>query len=142
MIFPLNYKINNYKLSLQKKDSKMKKILILEDEANQRTLYTNILSDAGFYISAAASCSEAVQLANIENYDLAVVDLKLETENGLDAIKKILTINKKIKIVIHTSYAEYKQDMQTWSADAYVIKSSDSSELIATIHNLLGEIKE
>ncbi|MCA9731774.1 MAG: response regulator [Deferribacteres bacterium] len=120
----------------------MKKILIIEDEAPQRALYNTVLSDEGFEIATAASCSEAIQLTENGNYDLAVVDLKLELENGLDAIKKILSINKKTKIVIHTSYAEYKQDLQTWSADAYVIKSSDTAELINTIHNLLDEHSE
>ena len=120
----------------------MKKILIIEDEAPQRALYNAVLSDEGFEIATAASCSEAIQLTENGNYDLAVVDLKLELENGLDAIKKILSINKKTKIVIHTSYAEYKQDLQTWSADAYVIKSSDTAELINTIHNLLDEHSE
>ncbi len=117
----------------------MKKILILEDEAPQRTLYDNILTDEGFDISTAANYQEAIQLVDIDTYDLAVVDIKLESESGIDAIKKILSINKQTKIVIHTSYTEYKQDLQTWSADAYVVKSSDTTELIKTIHHLLQD---
>lgn len=120
----------------------MKKILILEDEAPQRTLYDNILSEEGFDIATAANCTEALQLVNVEDYDLAVVDIKLESENGIHAIKKILDINKRTKIVIHTSYTEYKQDLESWSADAYVVKSSDTSELIKTIHNLLSERRD
>ncbi|KAA3659290.1 MAG: response regulator [Calditrichaeota bacterium] len=117
----------------------MKKILIVEDEAPQRALYSDILSREGFAIAAAANCNEVENLAGEEKFDLAVVDLKLDSDNGLQAIKHILTINKNTKIVIHTSYAEYKQDLQAWSADAYIIKSSDSTELIETIHELLDD---
>ena len=117
----------------------MKKILIVEDEAHQRLLYDHILANEGYDIATAANYDEAIDLVGRNAFDLAVVDLKLEEETGLNAIQEILTINKETKIVIHTSYSEYKQDMQAWSADAYIVKSSDTDELIKAIHNLLDE---
>lgn len=115
----------------------MKKILIVEDEAPQRILYNNVLKKEGYEIETAANYSAAMRHANAHTFDLAVVDLRLGEESGFEAIQEILNANKETKIVIHTAYADYKQDLQSWSADAYVVKSSDPTELLKTVHHLL-----
>jgi len=37
-----------------------------------------------------------------------------------------------------SAYGEYKQDLTTWASDAYVIKTSDLTELKNTIKTLLS----
>ena len=44
--------------------------------------------------------------------------------------------------VLNTAYATYKDNFMTWSADAYVVKSSDLSELKKEIERVLAKRSE
>ena len=41
-------------------------------------------------------------------------------------------------VVINSAYPAFKSDFGTWGADAYVVKSSDLSELKAKVRSLLA----
>jgi len=56
--------------------------------------------------------------------------------DGIEALGKILSRDKKIPIIIYTAYSNYKSNFMTWTADAYVTKSSNLDE----IKNKVGEI--
>ncbi len=70
-------------------------------------------------------------------YFLIVMDLILSNMHGLDAMGKILSKHKGIPIIICTAYSNYKSTFMSWAADAYIIKSSDLSELKDKIKELL-----
>ena len=61
--------------------------------------------------------------------------------SGIESIGKILSKHKKIPIIINTAYSSYKDEFMSWSADAYIIKSSDLKELKDKIKELIGKIK-
>lgn len=54
---------------------------------------------------------------------------------------KILSEHKNIPIIINTAYGGYTDNFLMWSADAYIIKSSDLSELKNKIKELLDKIE-
>jgi DNA-binding response OmpR family regulator len=41
--------------------------------------------------------------------------------------------------VLNTAFSSYRDNYLTWAADAYVTKSSDVTELLDTVKNLLEE---
>ncbi|MCK6468413.1 MAG: hypothetical protein L6Q53_09500 [Candidatus Brocadia sinica] len=49
--------------------------------------------------------------------------------------------HKNIPIIINTAYGGYTDNFLMWSADAYIIKSSDLSELKNKIKELLDKIE-
>ncbi len=57
--------------------------------------------------------------------------------DGLEALPKILRKHRKTPVILNTGYPNYKQDFMTWTADAYVVKSSDMSELKEKVEELL-----
>jgi CheY-like chemotaxis protein len=59
--------------------------------------------------------------------------------DGLEAMGKILDLYKSIPVVIHTAYQGYKDNFLSWNADAYVVKSSDMSELKSKISEILEQ---
>ena len=69
------------------------------------------------------------------------MDINMPKMSGIESIGKILSEHKKIPIIINTAYSSYKDDFMSWSADAYIIKSSDLKELKDKIKELLGKIK-
>jgi DNA-binding response OmpR family regulator len=115
----------------------MTNILIVEDEKNQAVLYRNQLVAEGYSVSVANDGREAVTMARNNPPDLIILDINMPGMNGIEAMGKILGENNKVPIIINTAYASFKDNFMTWSADAYVLKSSDLSELTRTIKEVL-----
>jgi len=58
-------------------------------------------------------------------------------KHGIEALEKIMTIKRELPVVIHSAYSHYKENYLTWSAMAYVVKSGNLDELIATVEKLI-----
>ena len=119
----------------------MCKILIVEDEKHQRDLYTMDLQDEGYEVDQAENGKEAVEKVKNNNYDLVILDIRMPEMDGIEALGKILSRNKKIPIIIYTAYSNYKSNFMTWTADAYVTKSVNTDELKEKIHYILSDRK-
>ncbi len=119
----------------------MKTILLVEDDKNQLLLYKQELSLEGYNIITAQDGQEAIKKVKEHTPDLIVMDINMPMINGIEAIGKILSEHRKVPIIINTAYSSYKDNFMSWSADAYVIKSSDLKELKDKIKELIGKIK-
>jgi two-component system, NtrC family, response regulator AlgB len=80
-------------------------ILIVDDEANIRKTLTVCLESRGHRVTAVSNAKDARVEADRQVFDLAFVDLRLGTENGLDLIPTLLGACPWIKIVVITAYA-------------------------------------
>ena len=80
-------------------------ILIVDDEANIRKTLSVCLESRGHRVTAVSNGKDARAEADRQVFDLAFVDLRLGTENGLDLIPPILGACPWIKIVVITAYA-------------------------------------
>lgn len=117
----------------------MKTILVVEDDKNQLLLYKQELSLEGYNIVTARDGLEAIEKVRMQIPDLIVMDMNMPKLNGIESIRKILSEQKKIPIIINTAYSSYQDNFMSWSADAYVIKSSDLKELKNKIRELIGQ---
>jgi len=120
----------------------MKRILLVEDDKNQLLLYKQELTLEGYNVITARDGIEAVDRVKEEKPDLIIMDINMPKMNGIESLGKILSEYKKIPIIINTAYSSYKDNFMAWSADAYIIKSSDISELKNKIKELLTKVKE
>lgn len=116
----------------------MSKILIVEDEQHQRELYSMELQDAGYEVDQAVNGKEAVEKVKTNKYDLVILDIRMPEMDGIEALGKILSRDKKIPIIIYTAYSNYKSNFMTWTADAYITKSSNLDELKGKIEEILS----
>jgi len=107
----------------------MARILIVEDDANQRLLYEMELRRDGYEVDSAKDGREAVEKVKAGRYDVIVMDLKMPGMTGLDAITEIAAHDKNLPIIINTAYGGWQDDFKSWAARAYVLKSTDLSEL-------------
>ncbi len=121
-----------------KKEEKMKTVLLVEDDKNQLLLYKQELSQEGYNIITAQDGQEAMKKVNEQFPDLIVMDINMPKMSGIESMSKILEKHKKIPIIINTAYSSWKDNFMSWSADAYIIKSSDLSELKNKIKELIG----
>jgi two-component SAPR family response regulator len=71
--------------------------------------------------------------------DLVVLDIVMPVMDGMEALGRMIGKYKDIPIILYSSYPHYREDFMSWAADAYLIKSSDLTDLKKTIKNLLGK---
>lgn len=117
----------------------MSKILIVDDEVNVRRLYSEELQNDGYETVSAADIKEALDVVERESPDLVILDIKLGDESGIDCLMDIVERDKKLPVIINSAYSIYKDNFQTWAADAYIVKSVDLSPLKNKIRELLVE---
>jgi CheY-like chemotaxis protein len=116
-----------------------KTVLVVEDDTNQRELYVDELETEGYRVLTAANGRDALNVARETPPDIIVLDINMPGMDGLDTLSHLLEINRRTPVIINTAYASYQDSFTSWSADAYVVKSSDMSELKETIKKLLQE---
>jgi len=117
----------------------MKHILVVDDEVNICELYRRDLEDEGYFVSVAVSGREALEAIEGNPPDLVVLDIQMPGMDGIETLEHVMGRDKGIPVILNTAYSHYKDDYTTWGADAYVVKSSDTSKLKAEIKRLLGE---
>jgi DNA-binding NtrC family response regulator len=115
----------------------MAKILIVEDEQNQRELYAEELMDSGYEIEQASNGIEAMDLIKKQIFDLVIMDIRMAEMDGVETLGKIINESKKTPVIIYTAYSHYKSNFMSWTADAYLTKSSNLDELKEKIAELL-----
>ena len=116
----------------------MKKILIVDDEENIRLLYKEELEEEGFLVELAENGEEALKKLSRFQPDLVTLDIKMPGMGGIEALKRIREMERKLPIILCSAYGDYKQNFATWASDAYVVKSADLTELKSTIRKFLG----
>ena len=115
----------------------MKTILVVEDEKHLRTLYSQELVAEGYQVVTAKDGEEALKTVKTNLVDLAILDIKLEGVNGLEVLRDVMLENRELKVIINTAYSSYRNDFSSWSADAYIVKSSDLEELKSKVRELV-----
>ncbi|MGB9629467.1 MAG: response regulator [Thermodesulfobacteriota bacterium] len=114
-----------------------KKILVVEDEESLRLFYEEELKAEGYQVITAQNGREAIEKLEGERPDLVILDIVMPVMDGMETLGRILGKDRRIPIILNTSYSGYQQDFMSWAADAYITKSSDLSELKNKIKELL-----
>ncbi|HPX60780.1 MAG TPA: response regulator [Deltaproteobacteria bacterium] len=117
----------------------MNRILVVDDEANIRILYAEELSEEGYEVATAANTAEAIEKLQEKDFDLAVLDIKLKNESGIDLLQKLVKERHDMPVVLCSAFSCYKDDFSAWLADSYVVKSGDLTELKQEIARVLAK---
>jgi CheY-like chemotaxis protein len=115
----------------------MTTILLVEDNKYQRLLYEQELRFEGYEIVTAIDGEDALEKVQEQLPDIIIMDIIMPKMNGIEAMDRILSRHKSIPIIINTAYSNYKDNFMTWAADAFIVKSSDLSELKDKINGIL-----
>jgi DNA-binding NtrC family response regulator len=117
----------------------MNKILVVDDEPNVRLVYREVLSDEGYEVLEAESGEETFEILNHEAIDLVVLDIKLRLESGLNVLQRITKEFPNIPVVLCSAYVSFQNDYTSWLAKSYIVKSSDTDELLHEVNKVLSE---
>lgn len=107
----------------------MAKVLIVDDEKHIRILYAEELEEEGYEVAVAADGKDILERLERERPDCVVLDIKMVDCNGLDVLQEIRNRFYNLPVILCSAYGNYKVDVKSIAADAYVVKSSDLTEL-------------
>lgn len=116
----------------------MARLLVIDDEGDIRHLYAAELEDEGHVVTAAGSGVEAMTLLESQDFDLVILDIQLDQENGLELLQTITRKKPDLPVVLCSAFSSYREDFSSWLADAYVVKSSNLNELKEEVSRILG----
>lgn len=104
------------------------KILVVDDDIHIQRLYKEELTDEGHEIIIADNGKTALELFDSEDPDVVTLDILLPDIDGIALLRKMKEKRPKTPIIMSTAY-DYRDDFAVWASEAYVVKSSDLTEL-------------
>ena len=117
----------------------LKKVLVADDEPAIRKLYERELRKEGYEVLFATNGQEAIRMVREGHPDVIVMDIRMPGMDGIEAMSRILEENNELPVIINTAFSSYKDNFLSWSADAYLTKSADLSELKGTIRTIIDQ---
>jgi two-component system cell cycle response regulator DivK len=118
-----------------------KRILVVEDQEDNRRIMRDLLTSAGFELLEATTGEEGVRLAETGRPDLILMDIQMPVLDGYEATRRIKATAelRHIPIIVVTSYALSGDDVKARAAgaDGYVAKPFSPRALLAKIRQFL-----
>ena len=79
-------------------------VLVVDDEAAQRTVLAGFLRKRGMEVVPAAGADEAVQIASSRMIDIVLTDLNMPGRDGLALIDSLRAINPELPVIVMTVF--------------------------------------
>jgi two-component system, cell cycle response regulator DivK len=118
-----------------------KRILVVEDQPDNRQIIRDMLADTGYEIAEAENGEEALAAIAKQRPDLILMDIQLPIMDGYAATRRIKTdpALKSIPVIAVTSYALSGEEKKAREAgcDDYVPKPYSPRQLMAKIRQYL-----
>ena len=119
-----------------------RRILVVDDHADNRRILRDLLQSAGFEILEATTGEEAVTRAEATVPDLILMDIQLPGIDGYEATRRIKAdpALRRIPLIVVTSYALSGDDAKALAAgaDAYVAKPFSPRVMLAKVREYLS----
>ena len=119
-----------------------KRVLIIEDQEDNRTILRDLLTSAGFEILEAVNGIKGVETALVERPDLILMDIQMPEMDGYEAARRIKAepTTTAIPIIAVTSYALSgdEEKAKAVGCDGYVTKPFSPRALLAIVRVWLG----
>ena len=120
-----------------------KRILVIEDQEDNRRIVRDLLSSVGYEIIEAVTGEDGVTAAATHVPDLILMDIQLPGLDGYDATRRIKAnpALRHIPIIAVTSYALSGDDVKAFAAgcDGYVSKPFSPRALLVKIREFLQD---
>ena len=117
-------------------------ILLVDDDAEQRSIGESILTTLGYKVKTAASGEDAVAFLKESSADLILLDMIMEPGmDGLETYQSVLKIRPDQKVIIVSGYSatdRIKKAMEL-GVRRYVKKPYGLEELVTKIHKVLTD---
>ncbi len=118
-----------------------RRILYIEDHEDTRDLVILVLEKRNFEVITANTLAKAVRLAELERFDLYLLDTRLPDGSGVDLCERLRAFDSHTLILFYSA-AAYDADRKKaidCGAQGYVTKPSADGELSDAIEKLIAQ---
>lgn len=121
----------------------MKKILIVDDDAELRAHLLEILHDEGYETDSASSAKEALEKCQTREFDVVLMDFMMPRMSGIDALQELQKQQPKIKVIMITAFASVENAVEAIKRGAsdYISKPFKIHNFLTTIRTVIEEAK-
>ncbi len=121
----------------------MKKILVVDDDAELRSHLVEILNSGGYETDSASSAKEAFEKCGSRPFDIALLDLMMPKMSGIDALLELRKLHPKMKVIMITAFASVENavDAIKKGASDYISKPFKISDLLTTVRRVIEEAR-
>ena len=120
------------------------RILLVDDDRTLLEYLAKRLQRDGFFVRPTFSGEEALEVVVQEDFDVAVVDLKMPGMDGVETQKRLKEILPLLQCVVLTGYGSTKTALQSGQQGAYeyLFKPVDYEALVAAIRGAWEKKRE
>ena len=113
-------------------------VLVVDDEAEIRSLLTDLLNEAGYEVRTAATGAEALESVAKDLPDLVMMDVKLPDQDGLGVLKTLKRAHGETEVMVMTAFGGSSTAIKAMEQGAYdyVTKPFDIDDLLATLRRV------
>ena len=124
---------------------KGQKILISDDSAFMGLIIKKVLGENGYWDTIdAVSGREAIDMFEQHKPDLVLLDIIMPGIDGLGALKALMKIDKKAKVIMITAVGqeEIMKECRKVGAVGYIVKPFKERQIVNTIKKIIGPGKK
>lgn len=119
----------------------MTRVLIVDDAKFMRDKIREILETEDLQVAGeAGNGEEAVLLYQELQPDLVIMDITMPVKNGIEALKDMIQLNPKVKVIICTAMRQKRIVVEAIEAGAkdFIVKPFEETKVVEAIRHVLG----
>lgn len=111
------------------------RLLLVDDEVDYLRVLSNRMRKRGFHVVTANTGAKGIQALRKEDFDVAVLDLKMEDIDGIEMLKIFKKMVPELAVIMLTGHGSEKAAREGFAAGAfeYLSKPCDFQELLGKI---------
>lgn len=109
----------------------MKKILIIDDEYQNREMLSDFLEIKGYSVITAHDGAEGLEVFKNNEADAAIIDIKMPVMNGIECATEIRKMRENFPIIMITGHVDidYKLHIKNMGLEHLLIKPLNINEI-------------
>jgi two-component system OmpR family response regulator len=115
------------------------RVLLIEDDRMVGAAVEQALKDAAYAVDWVTDGESAIEAAEVEAYDVALLDLGLPVRDGREVLRRLRSIGRVLPVIIVTARdgLDDRVDGLDLGADDYMVKPFEIRELLARMRAVL-----
>lgn len=111
------------------------KVMVIDDDSSVCKTVGLLLEDHGYRPRTFTNAEQAIEAADEESYQIALVDLRMPKVDGADVVERLKDIDPRMCVLVMTAYPDLDSATETMRRGAtdYIAKPFKQEDLIAAV---------
>ncbi len=117
------------------------KILVVDDERPVRMMLEAALRAQGYRVECAANGTHAIEILNVEEFDLILLDLQLGDKDGIEVLREAKALYPGTEVILLTAHGSINSAISALRHGAfdYLLKPAQVSDIRERVERGLGQ---